>query len=138
MPLLFNELGNAKKMPNETAQEFTIRMMSLREKVLFVSNKGKCGYSTSLIQYMFLHAILVGLRNDNIRYELRPLLKNTIVSDEDILKNLDFATADELEHISRFKNKQINVHTIEGSEDISKPHRDKKQNKNQLSLTSTH
>ena len=115
MPLLFNELGNAKQMPNETAQEFTIRMMSLREKVLFVSNKGKCGYSTSLIQYMFLHAILVGLRNDNIRYELRPLLKST--------------TADELEHISRFKNKQTNVHTIEGSEDISKPHRDKNKTK---------
>ena len=101
MPLLFNKLGNAKQIPNETAQEFIIRMMSLREKVLFVSNKDKCGYSTSLIQDMFLHAILVGLRNDNIRYELRPLLKNTIVSDEDILKNLDLL-------------QQMNLNTLAG------------------------
>ena len=111
-------------MPTETAQEFVIRRMSLHKKVLFVSNEDKCGYSTILIQDRFLHAILVGLGNDNIRHKLRLLLKNTIVLDEDILGSLDFATADELEHISKFKNKQICVH----SEDISKPHRDKKQN----------
>ena len=119
---LFNELGNAKQMPTETAQEFVIRMISLRQKVLFVSN------GDSLIQDRLLHDVLVGLRNDNIRHEIRPLLKSTIILDEDILENLGFATADELEHISKFKNKQINVHTIEASDDMSKLHRDKKQN----------
>lgn len=44
------------------------------------------------------------------------------------MESLDFATADDFEYITRFKNKQINVHTIEASEDISKPFRDKKQN----------
>ena len=44
------------------------------------------------------------------------------------MESLDSATADELEHISNFKNKQINVHTTEASVDITKPHRDKKQN----------
>ena len=56
---LFNELGNPKQMPTETAQEFVIRIMSLRQKVLFVSNEDKCGYNTSLIQGR--------LRNDNVR-----------------------------------------------------------------------
>ena len=102
--------------------------MSLRKNVLFVSNEDKCGYSTSLIQDRFLHAILVGLRNDNIRHELSPLLKNTIISDEEILESLDFGTADDFEHISKFKNKQINTHAIGASEDFSKPHRYKKQN----------
>ena len=104
-------------MPTETTQEFVIRMMSLRLKVLSGSNEDKCGYSASLIQGRFLRAILVGLHNDNIRHELRTL-------DEGILESCDFGTADELEHISKFKNKQINVDTIEASEDISKPYRD--------------
>ena len=132
---LFNELGNAKQIPTETAQEFAVRMISLRQKVLLVSNEDKCGYSTSLIHKRFLHAILVGFRNGKVFS--KPLLKNTIVSDEDILGSLDFATADELEHISKFKNKELSVHTIEASEDISKPH-NKTKTKNQLSLTCTH
>ena len=115
-------------MPTETAQELGMRIMSLRQKVLLMFNEDKCGYSTSLIQDRFLHAILVGLCNDNIRHELRPLFKNTIVFDEDILESLDFATADEFEHVSKFKNEQINVHTIKASEDISTPLGNKKQN----------
>ena len=67
---LFNELGNAKQMPTEAAQEFVIRMISLRQKVLLVSSEDKFGYSTSLIHDRFLHAIFVGLRNGNVRHEL--------------------------------------------------------------------
>ena len=89
-------------MPTETAQEFVIRMMSLRQKVLLASNGDRCGYSTNLIQDRFLYAVLVGLHNDNIRHELHPLFKNTKVSDEIVLDSLDFAPADELEHISKF------------------------------------
>lgn len=44
------------------------------------------------------------------------------------LGNFDFATTNELEYISKLKNKQINVNTTEDSEDISKPYKDKKQN----------
>ena len=35
---LFNELSNAKQLPSESAQEFVVRIMSLRQKILFVSN----------------------------------------------------------------------------------------------------
>ena len=125
---LFNELGNAKQMPAETAHEFVTIMISLQQKALLVSNEDKCGYSNSLIQNRLPHAILVGLRNDNIRLELRPLLKNAKVLNEDILESLDFDALDELENISKFKNKQSSLHAIEDSENISKPQRDTKQN----------
>lgn len=58
--------GNAKQKPSETAQEILIRMMSLWQKVLSVLNEDKCGYSTSLIQNRFLHAIIVELCNDSM------------------------------------------------------------------------
>lgn len=125
---LFKKLGNAKQMPTETTYEFLIRMMSFRQKILFMSNEDECCYSISLIQDIFIYGILEGLHNDNIRHEFWLLLKTTIVSDEDILDSLDFATTDELEQISKFRNKQINISTTETSEDISKPHKDKKQN----------
>ena len=43
------------------------------------------------------------------------------------MERVYFAIGDELEHISKFKNTKNNVHTIQASENISKPHRDKKQ-----------
>ena len=58
--------GNAKQKPTEPAQETVIRMMSLGQKVLSVLNGDKCGYSTSLIQNRFLHAVFVGLCNDSM------------------------------------------------------------------------
>ena len=67
----------------------------------------------ALIQDRFLHAIMVGLRNDNVRHKLRSLLKNSILTD--ILENLVLATADECEHSNKFKGKQITISTIQAS-----------------------
>ena len=78
-----------------------MRLMSLRQKILFVSKEDSCGYSETLVQDRFLQyalCILVGLRNDNIRKALHPLPKNCILSDEDIIENLMLATSDEQEH----------------------------------------
>ena len=44
------------------------------------------------------------------------------------MQSVDFDTADELEHISKFKKKKkSSAQAIEAPEDIRKPHRDKKQ-----------
>ena len=60
-----------------------------------------------------MHAILVGLRNDNIRNEFRPLIKNSILSDEDILENLILVTSDEQEHFQNLNKKGVNINSIE-------------------------
>ena len=72
---LFTELTNSKQLPSEPAQRFVARLMSLQHKILLISKQDNCGYSEALAQDRFLHAILVGLRNGNIRNELLPLLK---------------------------------------------------------------
>ena len=66
----------------------------------------------------FLHTILVGLRNDKIRNELRLLLKNSILSDEAIFENLMLATSDEQEHFQNFDKRNVNVSSIETSDAI--------------------
>ena len=60
---LFTELSNSKQLCSELAQEFVLRVMSLRQKILFISKEDFCGYSEALVQDRFLHAVLVGLRN---------------------------------------------------------------------------
>ena len=116
---LFTELSNSKQLPSESAQEFVARLMSLRQKILFISKEDNCGYSEALVQDHFLHAILVGLRNDNIRNELRPLIKNSIVSDEDILENLMLVTSDEQEHFQNLNKKGVNINSIEPCDPIT-------------------
>ena len=42
---LFTELSNSKQLPSESAQEFVVRLMSLRQKILFISKEGNYRYS---------------------------------------------------------------------------------------------
>ena len=75
----------------------------VRHKILFISKDDNWGQSKVLLQDPFLHAIMVVLRNHNTRNELHPLLKNSILSDDHILKNLMLAMSDEHEHFQNFK-----------------------------------
>ena len=91
--------------------------MSLRQKILFISKEDNCRYSEGLVQDRFLHAVLIGLRNDN-RNKLRPLLKNSILSDENILENLMLAMSDEQERFQNFNKKRVHINSIEPCDPI--------------------
>ena len=119
---LFTQLSNSRQTSTESAQEYVIRLMFLRQKILFVSREETCSYSFDLIQNRFVHAVLVGLRNENIRNELRPILKShDTLSDEILLEHLSLAMSDEHEHSEKFYKRRTDVSKIESSE--------KKQNK---------
>ena len=91
--------------------------MSLRQKNLFVSREETCSYSFDLIQNRFVHAVLVGLRNENIRNELCPILKShDILSDEILLEHLGLAMSDEHEHSEKLYKRRTDVSKIESSE----------------------
>ena len=55
---LITKLSNAKQTQNESAQEFIIKLMALRPKILFVSNEDRCEYGEGLAQDRFLHGFL--------------------------------------------------------------------------------
>ena len=104
--------------------------MSLRQKMLFMSKEDNCGYSEALVQGCFLNTILGGLRNDNVRNELRPLLKNIILTDEDILENLMLAMYDEQEHFQNVNKKREYINSIETCDPIPSPIPPKNKSKN--------
>ena len=118
---LFSQLSNSRQTSTESAQEYVIRLMSLHQKVLFFSCEETCSYSFDLIQNRFVHAVLVGLRNENIRNELRSILKShDTLSDEILLEHLSLTMSDEHEHSEKFYKRRTDVSKIESSEKKAK------------------
>jgi hypothetical protein len=91
---VFMELSNAVQLTSETPLDFVIRLMCLRQKILDLSNEEGCPYDENLLKKRFFHAIFTGMRNSNVRVDLKEKLKNELgISDEDILKFVSEAMA---------------------------------------------
>ena len=58
-------------------------LLDLKQNVLFASQEADSDlkYGLKLVQCMFLHSLLTGLRSDCIKLQLKPCLKNTHVTD---------------------------------------------------------
>ena len=111
---IFSELSNAVQAANETCQDFVIRSMCLREKVISLSAKEGCAYDSILVNQRLSHTILTGFRNNNIRSELQSFLKNNTFSDEELLKATTEAVANEIEHFEKTDKKNIiKIHSVE-------------------------
>ena len=98
--------------------------MTLRQKVLFVSREDPCQYDQILVQKRFQQAVYTGLKNDNIRVQLREMLKHEATSDEDLLDKLTLAVTDESEHLEKFlpqRKSQVQVSAVGGNESESEP-----------------
>lgn len=76
---LASEVQQSKKIP----QSFLLRLLYLKQKVLFASQESETGlkYDPALVQRMLLHTVLTGLRNDSVRIDMQPLLLGNEASD---------------------------------------------------------
>lgn len=115
---LFTQLSTSKQNSGESPNDFVLRMMNLRQKIIFVSQKEKANYDENLVHQRFLHAVATGLKNNNIRTELREVLKNPKTTDQELLNRLTIAVADETEHQEKFgQTKKLSlpqVNSVEG------------------------
>ena len=101
---LFNMLANATQAASEGPLAYVVRLMNLRQKVLFVSKEidNRMVYPESLVHSQFLRAIVTGLRNDNIRNEIKPFLDDSM-EDEELLEIMNKAISDESERATKMK-----------------------------------
>lgn len=73
---LYQELANIVQDLKETPQDFLLRALSLRERVIFESKADNAmKYDAGLLQSLFTHAIEMGLRDEIIRNKLRTSVK---------------------------------------------------------------
>ena len=93
------ELGNAAQQPAEPSVDFIVRLMSLRDRVLVLSREEKCPLDEKVVATKFFHSLFTGLRNTNVRAELRELCgSNRKIPDNVLLKYASEATKNEQEH----------------------------------------
>ena len=104
---LYKELSSASQGSNESCQEFVMRMLDLRQKIILASKRvdAQFRYDPALVQKMFLHSLSTGIGNDSIRLEVRLLLQDPSVSDEALLKCVKDADGQEAERRGKQKSK---------------------------------
>lgn len=89
---LFQELMCTKQDENETPQQFLYRVIGLKQRILFTSKLADTDikYSAATVQDVFLHTVYQGFghKHTDIRRELKPLLSNSGITDEMILRHV--------------------------------------------------
>ena len=96
---LYQDLTVTCQGPKETVEDFLIRVLELRQQVLFTSRVMEDGikYSADLVQAVFLRTLEIGFNNEVVRAKLRPLLKNPAATDEELIKQTSHAVSEERE-----------------------------------------
>lgn len=116
---LYKQLSSEAQSVKETPQSFLIRTLDLRQKILFASQESESGlrYDPVLVQNMFLHTVMTGLLNDNIKRDLQPSLEQAGVSDELLFEKLNIACAYESERQDKKKmhalQRSVTVHSAQ-------------------------
>jgi hypothetical protein len=99
---LFTQLSRGVQTTSEDATYFVKRMIVLRSKILFARKEvdSRVNYTEDLVGEQFIRTITTGLRNDNIRNEVKHLLSQNL-EEEDFLEKLTQAESDETERHDR-------------------------------------
>jgi hypothetical protein len=84
---LYQMLANITQQPKEDPQSFLVRILTIRQKIIFASKESgnNITYDESSVQGLFLHALETGLIDETIRAKMRPTLQNPLVTDEDFI-----------------------------------------------------
>ena len=118
----YQELTNVVQEPNETALNFLMRALKLRQHILLASEEkeSKIRYDDNLVQNVFINAVETGLADDAIRTRMRPFLEMSRVSDEVLIREINIAMTTESERSNKFgarkrpvKNNQAPVQATE-------------------------
>ena len=122
---LYNELGQASQGGNEDPTEFLLRLLSLKQKIQFVSKEAgsEIIYDSKLIDSMFKRTLYTGLREDSFRRELQPLLerKMSVVRDEDQIQKLSVIVAKERERHQKFGRPKARVNSVKTNQKTQNP-----------------
>ena len=101
---LYHQLSSTVQQPKEKPQEFLIRLLNLKQKVLFASQEtdSDLKYDPTLVHGMFVHSFSLGLKNENIKIEMKPYLEKKTMSDEELFEKLNVCVSNEMERSQKF------------------------------------
>ena len=84
---LGQHLSSVTQGSQKTATQFVYRAIGLRQKLIVLSKSpaAEIKYDQELVQRLFLKLLETGLTSETIMAEIKPLLRNPSVSDEDLM-----------------------------------------------------
>ena len=114
---LFNQLSNEIQHPNEDAMTFMLRVMEMKEKILYLSKTSDIKYSFDQVQRLFLKVVENGLASEPIRVKLRSAL-SVAATDEDLLCRLTNICIEEKDRDSKLSKqaKTARARAVEAKE----------------------
>ncbi|XP_038055448.1 uncharacterized protein LOC119727584 [Patiria miniata] len=112
---LYHRLSRLAQDSKESAQSFLVRALDLKQKVIFASQESGSGlkYDPTLVQNMFLHALLTGFRSESVKNELRSLLQDPSTTDELLFEKVNTAASHEMERQEKLHSKSVSVHEVQ-------------------------
>ena len=106
---LWQHLSSITQGSQETATQFVYRAMSLRQKLIVLSKSpaAEIKYDQDLVQRLFLKSLETGLTSETIMTEIKPLLRNPSVSDEDLIFAVGQASFSDQQHSVKLNKSKI-------------------------------
>ena len=91
--------------------------MSLRQKLIVLSKSpaAEIKYDQDLVQRLFLKSLETGLTSETIMTEIKPLLRNPSVSDEDLIFAVGQASFSDQQHSVKLNKSKIRPR-VDGAE----------------------
>ena len=106
---LYQSLASISQGPKESPQEFLMRALDLRQKILFSGTQDQgedtLVYETDHVQKLFLRTVETGLQDENVRVRVRGYLKDSTISDEELIRQVN--NAGKLGSQNRGKSAQV-------------------------------
>jgi len=130
---LYQQLTNTVQDLKESPQDFLLRVLSLRERIIFASKADNAmKYDAALVQSLFTHAVETGLRDENIRNKLRLSIKIDKATDEELMEALNNIVSVEGE-----RQLKLNANRKENKASLSAVASDPKQSQEMSKVMST-
>ena len=129
---LYNQLCNLSQDEGTSPDDFVQEAIVLRDKILFSSKEDdtEFQYTEVLVQKQCTHAIVTGLRNDNIKFEVKAALTSgKHLKDEELMEIVSKSVKEEKERqrkLKSSKSKTGKVNVVSEKEDVEdKKHQNK-------------
>jgi len=110
----YSELGAAKQLASESATEFLMRTLDLRNKILFASKEStdELKYEPELVKGLFVRTVCTGLQELAVRQEFCPLLEIDDITDEALIHGLNQIVSRENERKKKFGQQEASLKSV--------------------------
>ena len=105
---------------SETAIDFVYKAMSLRQRIVLASKTpgAEISYDAGLVQKIFLKTVETGLKSTTVVNEVRPLLRQSGISDEELISSISQATQADMDRRQKQTKPAAKVNNV-GADDGS-------------------